>query len=294
MAFGKKFQLYTRASFKSLGQIMLQENAETGLYFLIGIFIGSFQMGIAAILSVVCGLLTAIVFKFDAENIKSGLYGFSAALVGVALMLFYKPSVIIWISICVGSVLAALLQHFFIKKRIAVFTLPFVLITWSLMFILNRTNIAETNDIVSNGVQYVGIERFLFGFRGIGQVIFQNKTCIGLIFFLGILKHSPIAAIYALAGALLSGIFAFSFNVPTESIMMGLFSYNAVLCAIVFAGKRIENIIYSILSVLLSLIIGVLMYRYDLTQLTFPFVLASIITLKLKSSLIHNREVKGI
>lgn len=54
---------------KGLGQIMLQENAVTGLLFLIGIFYGSFIMGTAALLAVVCGTTTALLLKYEKSEI---------------------------------------------------------------------------------------------------------------------------------------------------------------------------------------------------------------------------------
>ena len=84
---------------KGLGQIMLQENAVTGLLFLIGIFYGSFTMGAAALLAVVCGTTTALLLKYEKSEIDKGLYGFSAALVGVAAILFLKQVLISWIII---------------------------------------------------------------------------------------------------------------------------------------------------------------------------------------------------
>ena len=118
-----------------MGQIMLQENAVTGLLFLIGLFYGSISMGIAAILSVCCGTITARILGYDKTEIEKGLYGFSAALVGVALILYFEPAFIVWLSIIIGSILATIIQHLFIIKKIPVFTLPFVLVTWAIIFL---------------------------------------------------------------------------------------------------------------------------------------------------------------
>jgi len=79
---------------KGLGQIMLQENSSTGLLFLIGIFLGSIEGGIGAIVSTTVGTITAILLKYDKEEINAGLYGFSAALVGVALTLISEELVL--------------------------------------------------------------------------------------------------------------------------------------------------------------------------------------------------------
>lgn len=97
---------------KGIGQIMLQENSLTGFLFLIGIFYGSWTMGVAALLATICGTATAILLKYDQTEINKGLYGFSAALVGVATLLFLKPLFISWIILIIGSALATVIQHF--------------------------------------------------------------------------------------------------------------------------------------------------------------------------------------
>lgn len=260
---------------------MLQENAVAGFLFLIGIFYGSVTMGVAALLATACGTAAAILLKYDKSEIDKGLYGFSAALVGVAIMLFIKPVFLSWVFIIVGSILATVLQHFFIKRKIPVFTLPFVLVTWVILLFANNyfTGIMlEPPVAIASTTDY-----FTFGFKGYGQVIFQDSLVSGVLFFIAVFICSPISALYGLAGAILSAIIAFKFSAPINDISIGLFSFNAVLCAIVFAGHQIKDGIWVLISVLLSLAISLLMSKFNITQLTFPFVLASCITLFLKS-----------
>lgn len=100
-----------------MGQIMLQENQMTGFLILIGIFYGSFTMGLATVLATICGTATAFLLKYEKSEIDKGLYGFSAALVGVAILLFFKPVLLSWLLIILGSSLATIIQHFFYKKK---------------------------------------------------------------------------------------------------------------------------------------------------------------------------------
>lgn len=266
---------------KGVGQIMLQENPVTGLLFLIGIFYGSFMMGVAALLATVCGTTTAILLKYDKSDIDKGLYGFSAALVGVAILLFLKPVILSWVFIIIGSSLAAILQNFFIKRKTPVFTLPFVLITW-VIILISRIYFVDIISISSTAIATT-IDYFTFGFKGYGQVIFQDNLVTGLLFFIAVFINSPVAALYGLAGSMLSAMFAFGFSLPINDINIGLFSYNAVLCAIVFANTQIKDAIWVFFSVLLSFFVSLLMSKYNVIPLTFPFVLASCITLYLKS-----------
>lgn len=268
---------------KGSGQIMLQENALSGFLFLAGIFYGSITMGVAALLAVICGTVTAMLLKYDRSEIDKGLYGFSAALVGVGVIVFLKPLFICWILIVIGAIAATLLQHFFFKRNIAAFTFPFVLVIWIMLYFVNNyfTSIQAAPSLSAIKTT----DHFAFAFNGYGQVIFQGNFISGLIFFVAVFISSPIAALYGLLGALLAAIVSAYFLVPTENIYLGLFSYNAVLCAITFTGNHIKDGVWVVTSVILSIAISLLMYHNKIIQLTFPFVLASYTTLFIKTKL---------
>jgi len=240
-------------------------------------------MGFAALLATVCGTATAYLLKYDKTEINKGLYGFSAALVGVAVMLFLKPTLWAWAIVVVGSALAAMLQHFFIKRKIPAFTFPFVLVTWIILFISNNF----FSDLLATPIPAIAhlSDSLSDGFKSFGQVIFQNKLVSGLLFFVAVFISSPIAALYGLAGAIVSAIIAFEFSAPIDDINLGLYGFNAVLCAIVFAGNQVRDGIWVLLSVVLSLGVSLLMIKFGFVQLTFPFVSATWITLFLKSRL---------
>ncbi len=267
--------------FKGLGQIMLQENEITGFLFLVGIFVGSFKMGIAVMVSVCVATFAANIFKYNAENINKGFYGFNAALIGAALVLLYKLTLILWCSIFIGAIASVVVQHFFITKRIPVFTLPFVVITWALFFLINKF-IPEMK--VSASVMNVLPEAdFGIALRGYGQVIFQDNIIAGAIFFVGVFISSPIAALYGFFGAIIAVLIALPFSISIENIMLGLVSYNAVLCAIAFADIKPKTGIWVLLSIVFASAISFCMNNLPLPQFTFPFVAASCIVLVLKN-----------
>lgn len=116
-----------------------------------GIFYISIIMGFDTIVATVCGTVIAFLLKYNKSEIDKGLYGFSAALVGAALILFLKPVLWMWVFIVIGSALASIIQHFFIKRKISLFTLPFVLITRIIVFIANNyTHDVLIDPIISN------------------------------------------------------------------------------------------------------------------------------------------------
>lgn len=266
--------------FKGIGQIMLQDNIWTGLLFLAGIFYGSFMMGIAAIFAVVTGTYTAKLLKYNADEINSGLYGFSAALVGVGLIVFFRPTVMIWCAIIVGSILATIIQHLFIVKKIPAFTFPFILVTWLFLLIAHYFPfLIEPSSLVGNITVNSKFSTLPLAF---GQIIFQGSIWSGLLFFAGVLVSRPIAAIYALIAAALCGLIAYCLGEPSTDIYLGLLSYNAVLCAITFAGKKLEDFIMALIAAVLSVLIMIQMRNMNLPALTFPFVLASWLVIIIK------------
>lgn len=258
---------------KGIGQIMLQESVYTGLLFLIGIFYGSLEMGIAVLLASCCGTITARVLKYDKIEIAQGIYGFNAALVGAGLAFYFKPVLVLWLAVVIGSILAVVIQHWFNRKRIPVYTLPFILVCWFFIYILENVFLAprtvSLNTVIDSKPYAV------FALRGFGQVIFQESLFAGVVFFIGVFVSSPIRAVYGLFGGLAAGFIAAFYNASTQEIMMGLFSYNAVLCAIVFAGNRVINIVWTFIAVVLSVFIGFTMNNYHFIPLTFPFVAAT-------------------
>lgn len=283
MTFQKQGTLDTGTSLlKGLGQIMLQDNPWTGLLFLIGLFCGSFSMGLAALIAVITGTFTAKLLKYDADEINSGLYGFSAALVGVALICFFQPAVLIWVAVFVGSMLATVIQHFFIVKNIPAFTFPFILVTWILLFLFPYSPFLILPQPVSNHV-YANNYLELFS-HGFGQVIFQDNIWAGILFIIGIFIHRPIAALYAILSIALSSFIAYRLGEPVNDIYLGLLSYNAVLCAITFAGNKAENFLLVLIAVVLSVFIMIQMRHMSLPALTFPFVLATWLTLLIKTA----------
>ena len=108
------FSFYVKIILRGVGQIMLQENAITGLFFLAGLFYVSISMGLAALLATIIGTVTAYILKYNKEEIEKGLYGFNAALIGVAVLVFCKPTIISFVVIIIGSIISTFIFHFFL------------------------------------------------------------------------------------------------------------------------------------------------------------------------------------
>ncbi|MBF0576955.1 urea transporter [Dysgonomonas sp. GY617] len=272
---------------KGVGQIMLQNNALTGLLFLIGIVINSPLMALAAVVAVVVGTMTAKLLKFNEDNINSGLYGFNATLVGVALIVFFEPTIVIWAAIIILSAISTLIMNFCIEKKVPVFTFPFIVLVWISLYVFHSLTPvpAASPDYLVDIIDYTPFSLMDYGL-GFGDVIFQGSLISGIIFFIAVYVSSPTSALYGLFGALFGVLIAILLKDRIEDVKLGMFSFNPVLCAIAFAGTRKIDGLYVIIAVLLSGITEEIMIRCDLPVLTFPFVMGTWLTLIIRDVLV--------
>ena len=287
------------AVFRGIGQIMLQENRWTGLFFLIGIFIGNWQYGIATLLAATTATLTARILKYDYSEIQAGLYGFSAALVGVVLIFFFDATIITYMLVIVGSIAACIIQHFFITKKIPVYTFPFIIISWGIIFLVRYFNWSEPSIIETELINITPYEYLFVGTNGFGQVIFQAGIFSGIILFIGVLINDHIAALYALVASIVGAYIAKWVGMPISDIYVGLFGFNALLSAIVFSGVQKADSVWVGVAVLFTVSIHIILVNSKLLHavggvLTFPFVLGTwltILTQKIVAN-IKNQKLK--
>ncbi|MBW7867291.1 MAG: urea transporter [Brumimicrobium sp.] len=264
-----------------IGQIMLQENRLSGILILTGICYGSLVMGGALLVGTIVASFTAKFLSFDSEKLTQGIYGFNGALVGAGLAFFVQNSFLLWLIIIAGAWIATVIQQLFIKRNIPVFTLPFVMVTWMVLYFYSAFS-SESLQTSTTMVEYTTSEFILYPIRGFSQIIFQDNLIAGGVILLAIIISSPIAGIIGLIISILSGILAYAIGIPMETIGLGLTSYNAILSTIVFAGSKIKDMMWVITAVLLTLIFSFTMFRLGWTQLTFPFVAGSCLTLAIK------------
>jgi urea transporter len=271
---------------KGIGQIMLQENSLTGLIFLIGIFLNSPQLALGLLIGTIVGTLTAKLLKYDQGNINSGLYGFNAALVGIAMLVFFHSTVFVWVGIVVLSALSTVLMNFCLQKKIPIFTFPFILLVWiALYFFHNVAPVEPPNETELAGLIPEKFDLKNFGF-GYGEVIFQGSFISGVLFMIAVYISNPNASLYGMAGSFAASIFAYLLIDKFDAVQQGWFTFNAVLCAITFSGLERKNGVYVLIAVFLSVVIENIMMERGLIFLTFPFVLATWITLLIRDVLV--------
>ncbi len=275
---------FIRTIFRGIGQIVLQENAISGLLILIALFLGSWKFGVATLLATVVAYFTSLVLIFDKSNIEKGLYGFSPALVGIAFIFFFEDTIVVWIGVILGSIITAVVQDFFIKKNIPIFTFPFIVVTW-IAFVGFRYGLKIPQPIsLYADIEIVRYQHILSFFRNYGQVLFQQSILASLLIFLAISISSLKSSLYSLIAILIAVCFSYFVNQPSQFIQLGIYGFNPLLTALVFSSYKQNAHWLALVGILLTILLEYIFRYFQLFDaiggvLTFPFVLATWITL---------------
>src|SRR4051794_10900347 len=132
---GTVFPLIT-ASLKSISQVILIENAITGLIILMAITFSSYYLGIICLLSAIIGTLAGKFGEANEKSINQGLVGYDSVLTGMALALFLNGPYM-WIIALVGAAVAtiftAAIMYFMKESELPILTFPFIILTWFIL-----------------------------------------------------------------------------------------------------------------------------------------------------------------
>ncbi|MBO3099965.1 urea transporter [Gelidibacter pelagius] len=276
---------------KGISQILLQENPWTGFLFLLGMLIGHWSYAASALLATIVGTLFARIIKLDPLLIKKGVYGYNPALVGITLTFLFDKTFIVWgLVVGVGGILTVLIHHYFILKKITVFTFPYILVAWVSYLLIDQFKLLEPSTIQRMSIDASTIKYgdYFAAIGGFGEVIFQENIVASFIIFLGVYISKPIAALYGLIASLLATLLSQVFGQSAELVYVGLFGFNAVLTAIVFSGTEKENGLWVLIGATITICINIFLVDFNLLKhvggtFTFPFVAGTWITLWLKS-----------
>jgi urea transporter len=258
-------------------QVMLQPSHLVGLAFIAGTLWNSWIIAAFGMIGCIAGIATAFALRYPDEERREGLYGFNGTLVGLGCSYFFQPSWPLLALVAVGGGVSSVLMHAMLRHDLKPFTFPFVVNTWMIFAIL-----AITDWAVPVTAALPTTERFLVLealSRGAGQVLFQEAVLTGLLFVAAIAIRDWIQGLYA-ALATGAGLAAgYAFGLPIDAVNLGLFGYNGVLCAILFAGPGVGSFVSAVAATALSILIVRLFHIAGLPAFTFPFVLSSWIVL---------------
>lgn len=125
-------------------EVVLTDGWVTGLFIIVALFIGSWKVGLFGLLgSIVSALFLVILpLPMNMDDVSTGLYGYSAVLVSIALGTIFLNHLSLTTRILLallGTVLTWLVQALLALTVIPVYTWPFLLSTWIVMLLVAKT-----------------------------------------------------------------------------------------------------------------------------------------------------------
>ena len=252
---------------------MLQKNAAMGFLFIVGIGVNSPIMLFGGIVATLSGLIAARLFQYDSNSIHDGAYGFNAALVGLAIPYFMPVNIVSFGWLIWGGLFSTIVMHFMLTRIPSVppFTAPFVISTWLILVFSEAVGIDLSTAPSTSAV----IGDLYSVLQGVGQVMFQENWLTGVIFLGGLFFYSRSAGSWAIIGSGLGVLIAHIFNCPEESILSGIYGFNASLIAIALSQHFDESIFPILLGAIISVLLVIAFEWIAFPSLTAPFVLGS-------------------
>lgn len=285
-----------RIILKNIAQVLLLDNAWTGLFILLGLFVGNWKVGIMALAASIIALLLAKRTNYSQEEINTGLAGFNPVLTAIALTLFLVPEwysiLIAFIAIVITMPIGSAFREFFKPFGVPMLTMPYVFVSWvillmSFQFKFVNADVNILHDIVQE-IQFSGhsihfINAFLSGFS---EIFLLKSIMAGLLILIGIFIASRKAGLFAIVANLIGFTAVLVLGANHDQINDGLFGYNVILTVLALGvafRTRIQRYVSIVLGILLTVVLHAgmttLLTPFGLPVFTLPFIIATWIML---------------
>lgn len=135
---------FLRSLLSNVSQVVLIDNLWAGALILLGLFVASWKVGIAAVLGSIIGSLSALAMGETLTETANGLAGYSGVLTAIALSVtFLKSSTLSWILAIIATIVTAFVTLFMHQLDVATYTWPYILTTWVFLIIAHYIPAAE-------------------------------------------------------------------------------------------------------------------------------------------------------
>ena len=287
---------------RGTAQVMFQDSAWCGLFFLLGIFWGAWAEGIpevavGAVIGLAVGTLAACMLSAPKDDIRKGLHGYNGILVGCALPTFFGANTTCWVLVVAGAffstVIMMAVSRFLRTWKVSAMTGPFVFTTWIILLasynfarfkitgLPHPTLPVQPAEAVAAlpGVEVLARATL----KGVSQVFLIGNEVTGLLFLIGLAGSSLPASIFAWCGSAVAIGTAAFLGADEGAVAEGLYQFSAVLTAIglgsAFYSPNLRVILYAFLGTVFTVVaqgaLNVALAPLGIPTLTFPFVIAA-------------------
>ncbi len=302
----QKLQLHIEGLLHGYSQVFFARSKWYGALLLLVSF-ADWRIGLAGLLAVVFTNLLAEVLSLSSFFIAEGIYGFSAALVGMGIGATFQLNTFFFLTLALSAFLILLTTKLFKglldKYKLPFLGLPFVTTFW-LILLAAKFFTALHYRAIDTYVPLSFIQRFsdyilqlnlpevvVTFLRSLGAVFFQPNVAAGLLIATGLLLYSRITFTLAALGLGAAYIFYHIAGINTAELNKVLVGSNYFFAAIAIGGFYLIPNVYSyVLAVCMVPLVAALHYSltyifgmFMLPVYTTGFTLATILLLYLLS-----------
>ncbi|MBC8214128.1 MAG: urea transporter [Candidatus Marinimicrobia bacterium] len=238
----KRLKQITNVTFLSYGVLAFSPHPITALI----IFTSTLfypVIGLMGLIGDIISNLTARWMHAHPDAWKSGIFGVSGILIGLALGKYTEPSLRMWIFLIAGSgisgIISVMLANFLSKYDLPILSLPFMIVIW---LVLLTIGVVDDSVVSFAPITFLKtLDLWLFNFlpysifeyiKMFGSILFQDNLLSGVLVLIAIGLYSRVSIIYGLWGGFL-GMLTYTF---LHGNVDGFHGLNYVLTALAFGG----------------------------------------------------------
>lgn len=273
------------AVLSSYSQILFSRNRATGVLLIGATFMAPIPAAFGLV-SVVLAMITARLFKFSPDSVRSGLFSYNALLVGLGLGALYQPSPALFALAVVAAVLAVIATATMNSAIGAMFNLPSLTLPFLFVFYV-VTSFAHH----IKGVQFLpdSYSPLLEGehlphvvasyLKSLGALFFLPRVDAGVLVLAALLFNSRIAFVLSLLGFAVAYPLSLHMVAVPDAHLHLMMGYNLVLVAVALGGvwfvPGVTSFIFALCGVAVAATLTLagyyLLVRLGLALLILPF-----------------------
>lgn len=242
----------------SYSQVFFSKSKVLAIFLLVISFF-DYGAGLGGLIAVLIANFLAWILGFNKYYLDSGMYGFNALLVGLAVGLFYQPSIELYLLVCISAVtcffLTVVFQGVLGKYGLPFLSVPFLIAIWIVALSgssLTALNISDRGIYVYNELYALGgkpfVDFYIFletsigssfvkvYFHSLGAIFFQSHLLAGIIIALGLLIYSRITFVLSVLGYAVAFLFYKFVGIEFNSLSYTFIGFNYILTAIALGG----------------------------------------------------------
>lgn len=244
------------AILNSYSQLFFSQNKWFAMLLIASTFI-NWKIGAAGLVCLISAIGIASTLGHNKNYIEDGTYTFNSLMTGMALAIFFKPTLAFLFLLVVCGGLSLFISLWLInwtsRRALPLLSWTFILVTWvallgaenfSAFKFINNESIQLSNSplqgimgAIDGWLNQIGmLDLIKIYFRSLGAIMFQYNTLAGILIFIGLLIFSRIATVLSILGFFIGFLFYAQFEGDFTQLIFSYIGFNFILTSIALGG----------------------------------------------------------